>query len=120
MEAKSIVNKVRPEWIKWERYEDDIEPTNTSCCCGYITREHIAAFIYWAIRCWGNKKNARKGIKYSQYRPLKPDGDALLDSMSTHSNQSAGHEEDELQATFAEKSYSSGIWIRNLFFGGNS
>jgi hypothetical protein len=84
-----------------------------TCCCGYLTKEHIEAFLYWAMHCWGrNKSKARKGIKYSNYRPLKPDADALLDSMSVHSILS----DDGMAVTNAERSYpnSGGTWIKSM------
>lgn len=46
--------------------QDDKQPI---CCCG-LTKEHVEAFIYWAIRCWSRKSAGRENIKYSQYKPL--------------------------------------------------
>lgn len=44
--------------------------SNNVCCCGWITKQHIEAIIYWAVMCWSRKKSGRKGIKYSNYKPL--------------------------------------------------
>jgi len=76
VKAQIAVNRIRPAWIKRAADEDD-DDDDAVCCWGWITKEHIEAFIYWAIRCWSrrgaskDKNNNRNNIKYSQYKPLK-------------------------------------------------
>lgn len=43
-------------------------------CCG-LSKEHLEAFIYWAIMCWATsrRKSGRADISYRKYRPLRPD-----------------------------------------------
>lgn len=42
-------------------------------CCG-LSKEHLEAFIYWAIMCWASRSKAgRADISYRKYRPLRPD-----------------------------------------------
>jgi hypothetical protein len=62
------------------------------------------------MRCWGRgKSKARKGIKYSQYQPLRPDADTMLESVSVHSVLS----EDDMTTSNPEKSSSTGLgWLR--------
>lgn len=44
-------------------------------CCG-LSKEHIEAFIYWAIMCWARsrRKSGRGDISYRKYRPLRANG----------------------------------------------
>ena len=42
------VNKVRPQWVNWDIYENDDED-DKPCCWGYVTKEHIEALIYWVL-----------------------------------------------------------------------
>ena len=42
-------------------------------CCG-LTKEHLEAFIYWAITCWNSRfKSGRANISYMKYKPLHND-----------------------------------------------
>ncbi len=112
-----------------------------SCCCGWITREHLEAFIYWAITCWSRKKNGRGGIKYSNYQPLRGDNlpndtdhsgviDTSIAGDSTHSNKSTGStkslsekreefqvelEDDHTVSVHAEKDYERGQWLNKMY-----
>ena len=47
-------------------------------CCG-LTKEHLEAFIYWAITCWASsrKKSGRGNISYRKYKPLRMDAAML-------------------------------------------
>ena len=84
------------------------------CCCvpclKWIRKEHIEAFIYWAIVCWasccmgGRRRHGRADISYSQYAPLKtsPDDESVrgdhYDNDSDafdRGNDDGGKEEDE-------------------------
>ena len=75
-QAKICVNKARPKWIRWERdYEEEEETNFLWICCGYLTKEHLEAFIFWAITCWaGSRRKAGRGdISYRKYKPLRSD-----------------------------------------------
>lgn len=47
-------------------------------CCG-LSKEHLEAFIYWAIMCWASsrRKSGRADISYRKYRPLRGDAAVL-------------------------------------------
>lgn len=63
-------------------------------CCG-LTKEHLEAFIYWAITCWNARTRAGRGnISYRKYKPLRTD-QALV-------------EEDEQAAAEARRGRGSG------------
>eukprot|EP01036_Dinobryon_divergens_P031046 gene31046-40383_t len=68
------VNKIRPKWIKWEI--DSPEDNEEDELWG-LRKEHIEAFIYWAIICWtnccmgGRRRHGRGDISYSKYTPLR-------------------------------------------------
>jgi len=91
-QAKIQVNRVRPKWLKWDRGEEDEgEDQPLGWCCG-LTKEHLEAFIYWAITCWSNRRRSGRGdISYRKYQPLKPDEDTMGEADSHHgySNASA-------------------------------
>ena len=48
------------------------------CCCG-LTKEHLEAFIFWAITCWAGsrRKSGRADISYRKYKPLRADAAAM-------------------------------------------
>ena len=50
-------------------YDDNDE--DDSCCCGWVTKAHLETFLYWAILCCVRRKDARRNIKYSNYKPLQ-------------------------------------------------
>jgi len=135
-EAACLVNQIRPQWVSWEIYDDEDDEDDKSCCWGYITKEHLEAFIYWAVRCWASRTSQRKGIKYSQYRPLKgkddsPDTDTPSSSSSSSSSmdntsgdvEMAGRNGNEMNATeidtsseFPDRDYDTGVWFRRYLF----
>ena len=66
--ARVLVHNIRKQWMSWEQeYSDDGE--DDICCCG-ITKEHVEAFIYWAVMCCARRRDARKDISYRDYKPL--------------------------------------------------
>mmetsp|Transcript_3231 Transcript_3231/g.5037 ORF Transcript_3231/g.5037 Transcript_3231/m.5037 type:complete len:429 (-) Transcript_3231:774-2060(-) len=87
-QAKIHVNKVRPKWIKWEREYSEDEDDGIFCCCG-LSKEHLEAFIYWAITCWARRKSGRANISYRKYKPLR-------------SNAALKEEEEELEKKHQE------------------
>lgn len=49
------------------------EDTEWCCCCG-LSKEHLEAFIYWAITCWAGRTRSKAGrahISYRKYKPLR-------------------------------------------------
>ena len=50
-------------------YEDTDD--DGSCCCGWVTKAHLETFLYWAILCCVRRRDARRNIKYSNYKPLQ-------------------------------------------------
>ncbi len=50
-------------------YEDNDD--DGSCCCGWVTKAHLETFLYWAILCCVRRRDARRNIKYSNYKPLQ-------------------------------------------------
>lgn len=77
-QARVLVNELRPQWIDWARHysddeddEDDDGPPRWMCCCG-LTREHLEALIYWAVRCCSRGSRKRSGRKLLSYRAYKP------------------------------------------------
>jgi hypothetical protein len=85
MDARIQVNKVRPKWMKWDIEFEEEEEEDAACCCG-LTKEHLEAFIYWAIQCWSRRKSGRGDISYRQYKPLTaiPDDTIHGNSNSIH------------------------------------
>ena len=122
--AKIEVNKIRPEWMSWEReYSDDeddiaLEDTWLCCCmrCG-LTKEHIEALIYWAVTCWNSRKKSGRGtISYRKYKPLKgiPDD-------STHGDEEKTEEATNRKKTKfyedispADRDHDSGTWVQKI------
>ena len=70
--ARILVHKIRTKWMSWEQdYSDDEEDNICWCCgCGYITKEHVEAFIYWAVMCCARRRDGRRDISYRHYKPL--------------------------------------------------
>jgi hypothetical protein len=89
VKAQTAVSRVRPEWIK-KSADETVDDDDAVCCWGWITKEHVEAFIYWAIRCWSrrgatkDKRNNRNNIKYSQYKPLRNNKDDKDDRDDDH------------------------------------
>ena len=87
--ARILVHKIKTKWLSWELDYSDDEDDNLCCCCGYITKEHVEAFIYWAVMCCARRRDGRKDISYRQYKPLtaeasehgNPEGDATEGDM---------------------------------------
>ena len=70
--ARVLVHNIRKQWLKWEIDQDE-DPEEDVCCC-WVTKEHVEAFIYWAILCCARKSSGRKNISYSKYKPLSTEG----------------------------------------------
>lgn len=77
-QARVLVDELRPQWVDWARnYSDDEDdddddgPPSWLCCCG-LTREHLEALIYWAVRCCSRASRKRSGRKLVSYRAYKP------------------------------------------------
>lgn len=95
-EAKILVNNLRPKWIDWtlpEEDDDDYLDNKKVICCG-LTKEHLEAFIYWAVRCClkgGRRNDGRAEIKYTDYNPMryKP-GDSTHGLDSSHGSNWGG------------------------------
>lgn len=68
--ARILVHKIKTQWLSWEQDYSDDEEDNLCCCCGYITKEHVEAFIYWAVMCCARRRDGRRDISYRQYKPL--------------------------------------------------
>eukprot|EP01038_Epipyxis_sp_PR26KG_P008633 gene8633-11668_t len=89
LQASVQVNKIRPKWVKWEREEDDKEEEDNSICCG-LTKEHLEAFIYWAISCWNARmRSGRDTISYRKYKPLR-NNQFEMDDDSLHAKKMRG------------------------------
>mmetsp|Transcript_8705 Transcript_8705/g.12969 ORF Transcript_8705/g.12969 Transcript_8705/m.12969 type:complete len:369 (+) Transcript_8705:45-1151(+) len=100
------VNKIRPKWMKWEidQPEDDEEDVmaDLCCCCPclrFIRKEHIEAFIYWAIICWasccrgGRRRHGRGDISYSKYTPLRTPQDDMSEAAGSETSSCHGTED---------------------------
>lgn len=87
------INKYRSKWMKWEIPFEEDEEIGNFWCCG-LTKEHLEAFIFWAVNCWrwSRKSSGRNDIKYRQYRPLKGIPDETI-----HGNSRHGNEDQEMQ-----------------------
>lgn len=126
--AACLVNEIRPQWVSWEIYDEEEE--DKSCCWGYITKEHLEAFIYWAVRCWASRSSDRKNIKYSQYRPLRGKDDSPDEtpaSMDRHGDVEMGQvdavdnrasSEIDTSTELADRDYDPGVWFRRWLFRG--
>jgi len=68
--ARVLVHGIRKKWMKWELEQEEDDEDDYVCCCG-ITKEHIEAFIYWAVMCCARRSSGRKDISYRQYKPLR-------------------------------------------------
>lgn len=66
-------------------YDDEEDSSGMFWCCG-LTKEHLEAFIYWAVHCWrwGRKSSGRKDISYRQYKPLRGTPDDSIHGNSRH------------------------------------
>ena len=77
-----------------------------------MTRQHIEIFIYWMITCWARKSTARKGIKYSQYKPLARQ--SMDDSRhSDVESQSDVTTDEDTSSENADRDYARGMWLRS-------
>lgn len=74
--ARVLVHSIRKKWMKWELKQDDKEDEEDYVCCCGITKEHIEAFIYWAVMCCARRSSGRKDISYRQYKPLRNEDSA--------------------------------------------
>jgi hypothetical protein len=94
-----------------------------SCWCCGLTKEHLEAFIYWAITCWNARSRAgRANISYRKYKPLRADHSAMEEdetaaaasrggggSVSANSEAEEGKEDDSwLQARRNAEATNSG------------
>jgi hypothetical protein len=98
-------------------FEDDEEEKGflSDCWCCWLTKEHLEAFIYWAIHCWGGRKQSgRSNIKYSAYSPLRGLSDdsshhsengRILDDLSSHSTRSNSSQ----KSTSSQRSNGAGV-----------
>eukprot|EP01039_Chlorochromonas_danica_P006480 gene6480-7145_t len=84
-EANIQVNRYRPKWVKWDLADEEEEEFKMFWCCG-LTKEHLEAFIYWAVHCWrwSRKSSGRDNISYRQYRPLRGIPDDTVHGNSQH------------------------------------
>lgn len=72
--------------------------------------------VYWGVRCCAHKSSARKGIKYSQYRPLRGKDDSKSEEKEEDSQESVREEPDHSSVNDATRDYDPAVWLRAIIW----